>query len=389
MKHHFCVKGTKAGRVRGFTLVELLVVIAIIGILIALLLPAVQAAREAARRMQCSNNLKQMSLALHTYHDATKGLPSANGSIKSHAIWASGFIKLLPYIEMTARYDRFMSSGDNMLCGFHYTTPVPGNGATPEGCLGPITAFNCPSDSTKLSFRADQRTATTNYVMCYGDSGMGTYIGGTGTRGLFGGGGTNIAKIKFRSMASMADGTSNTIAFSESLVGTSNNDVNKGSGLVKLPSGTAKVYSSELGNYIEFPGLILGYVQGKTITTPDTGAAGNYGRCGSFAMGAGLYVGFSTILPPNSPSATDGGAGSGNRHDCSSVMSATSNHTGGVNVGLGDGSVTFVSDTVNSLSSGLTWATVKDPAADGLSGASPFGIWGAMGSINGGESSSL
>lgn len=381
---NYNLKVNSSRTVSAFTLVELLVVIAIIGILIALLLPAVQAAREAARRMQCTNNLKQLSLALHTYHDATKGFPSANGGIRSHAIWASGYIKLLPFLEMTARYDRFMSDGDNPLNAIHYPAT-----ATPEGCRGPIDAFSCPSGANHLSYRGDQQTAATNYVMCYGDTGMGTYISGRGRRGVFGGGGTVANSIPYRSMGSIVDGTSNTIAFSESLVGTSNSDTNRGSGLVLLPSGSAKVTTTGDGNYIEFPGLILGHVQGKTIISPDLGAAGNYGRCGTFAMGAGLYIGFSTILPPNSPSATDGGAGSGNRHDCSSVMSATSNHTGGVNVGLCDGSVTFVSDTVNSLNAGLTWATATDPQGSGENGISPFGIWGAMGSINGGESASL
>ena len=85
----------------GFTLVELLVVIAIIGILIALLLPAVQAAREAARRMQCSNHLKQISLGIHTFHDAMKGLPPCNiGDTNRMTFWAV----IYPYIEQQALY---------------------------------------------------------------------------------------------------------------------------------------------------------------------------------------------------------------------------------------------------------------------------------------------
>ena len=83
---------------RGFTLVELLVVIAIIGMLIALLLPAVQAAREAARRMQCSNNLKQIGLAIHNYHDARNGIPPSI----THEYRAGFWTYLYPYIEKTA-----------------------------------------------------------------------------------------------------------------------------------------------------------------------------------------------------------------------------------------------------------------------------------------------
>ncbi len=90
-------------RCRAFTLVELLVVIAIIGILIALLLPAVQAAREAARRMQCSNHLKQIGLALHNYADVHKTLP---GSDQQGKLRGSYFIRLLPYLEQNALYDQ-------------------------------------------------------------------------------------------------------------------------------------------------------------------------------------------------------------------------------------------------------------------------------------------
>jgi len=87
----------------GFTLVELLVVIAIIGILIALLLPAVQAAREAARRSQCTNNLKQIALAVHNYHDTYKVFPIGNWTT-AYGTW---LVSLLPFIEQQALADRY------------------------------------------------------------------------------------------------------------------------------------------------------------------------------------------------------------------------------------------------------------------------------------------
>ena len=98
--------GRKSRR-RGFTLVELLVVIAIIGILVALLLPAVQAAREAARRMQCGNNLKQICLAFHNYHDAYRAFPISIAWGDSYWDWRLSYsdkVPLMPFVERDSEY---------------------------------------------------------------------------------------------------------------------------------------------------------------------------------------------------------------------------------------------------------------------------------------------
>ena len=108
MKVQKCQNG---GGIRAFTLVELLVVIAIIGILIALLLPAVQAAREAARRMQCTNNLKQTGLAIHNFHDARKGIvPLTIGSNNDQWARVSFFVLLYPFTEQNNLYEVFASN---------------------------------------------------------------------------------------------------------------------------------------------------------------------------------------------------------------------------------------------------------------------------------------
>jgi prepilin-type N-terminal cleavage/methylation domain-containing protein len=98
-------------RSRGFTLVELLVVIAIIGVLVALLLPAVQAAREAARRSSCQNNLKQIALACHNYHDTTGKLPPA--STATNLAGSSGFAAILPFLEQNNTYTLYDFSQGN------------------------------------------------------------------------------------------------------------------------------------------------------------------------------------------------------------------------------------------------------------------------------------
>lgn len=136
---------------RGFTLVELLVVIAIIGILVALLLPAVQAAREAARRMSCSNNLKQLALALHNYHDTYKTFPpdaiwlgnprgtqSAAGDQRNFT-WIT---LLLPFIEQGPLHDQI----DFRIPGYNQQVPSTGGITVPLQSIT-IESLQCPSDT--------------------------------------------------------------------------------------------------------------------------------------------------------------------------------------------------------------------------------------------------
>ena len=143
-KNNTIVKIGRLGNARAFTLVELLVVIAIIGILIALLLPAVQAAREAARRMQCSNNLKQMGLGFHNYHDACKSLPF--GGVKG-TLWEVCFTgsnwrhALLPYMELTSVYSEALYNQSSFEHG-QYGKPVPFNVIYDKLI---VSAYRCPS----------------------------------------------------------------------------------------------------------------------------------------------------------------------------------------------------------------------------------------------------
>lgn len=134
---------TLSSRRRGFTLVELLVVIAIIGVLVALLLPAVQAAREAARRMQCSNNLKQLGLAVHNYHDTYKVFPPQmmNTTTSNDRRWGWGAVTL-PYIEQNALYDQLRPDGGQQI-------PVASKLINGSLLLQTrVAAHNCPSDSS-------------------------------------------------------------------------------------------------------------------------------------------------------------------------------------------------------------------------------------------------
>lgn len=166
----------------GFTLVELLVVIVIIGMLVTLLLPAVQASREAARRMQCSNNLKQIALALHLYHDARTEFPAtyyggyANtppaGGYKSTSMNWSFLARILPYHEHTSLYDAAgIGDGD---AGYPDPPEKPGQNQQ---------EFEIPdSVSGTIKFAGNERTGQIiDVYLCPSDSGnsLGTYLDST------------------------------------------------------------------------------------------------------------------------------------------------------------------------------------------------------------------
>jgi prepilin-type N-terminal cleavage/methylation domain-containing protein len=186
-------------RSRAFTLVELLVVIAIIGILVALLLPAVQAAREAARRISCQNNMKQLGLSLHNYHDTHKALPPSRTSSPNHT-WAPF---LFPFIEQTNLYDQY---------NWNVNWDHPGNQPT---IATDISTFRCPSapggTSRRDRVRNGIQAATSDYAPIAGVANIvvtSGYISNTNLRGA-------IVARKWVRLAEITDGTSNTLFMGE------------------------------------------------------------------------------------------------------------------------------------------------------------------------------
>jgi prepilin-type processing-associated H-X9-DG protein len=354
--------------------------------LIALLLPAVQAAREAARRMQCSNHTKQISLAIHTYHDANKACPAMGSPcggfnfgfmpdnidptiFRGQYAPISATIALMPYMELQARYDEIIDLGfrsDKTVTGYldvwasFFGRPVYQN---------VISTLICPSEPNGSTPSVHAGNARINYMYCLGDGtskldapwNHPNYINNSNynsarRRGMF-------HLFDYKNFSACSDGTSNTAAVGESAsapAGYYSREVKGGSwpDVSVYPDDTHMLPDVCLNNARDPNNRKLLVVGADTWR-------------GNFFQDGRTWNGFHTVLPPNAPSWTGPSS-----NIAGAIYPPSSYHTGGVNIGLMDGSVTFISDTIGT-------GTIS--AGTPFSGGSPYGAFGALGTPSGAE----
>lgn len=395
-----------------FTLVELLVVMAIIGVLVALLLPAIQSAREAARRMSCSNKIKQLGLALHTYHAAYNQLPMhgtgpTNESTRSTAaaerndgtgftrLELSYLVGLLPFFEQQTLWEQISRpmvepDGDR----WPAFGPRPLVLAYPPW-LTEIPALRCPSDPG-VGLPALGRT---NYAVCTGDGFYDAENGATVWRGPSSNGrwlyrsdpramrrvscgmrGVFVPRYPTR-FRDILDGLSNTIAIGEIMTGLTDNDNRTiGTSAPSKSSGGKSAAQSVADNPLQCEDLGFGdpqyprYWDMSVVTTYAPVSQRGF-RWAAFHT---LQSQFNTILAPNSSLCLVGSS------DTYGVAPPSSRHAGGVYVLMADGAVKFVSESIDAgdprvacvycdlLSGGANSTT--PPGSQ-----SPYGLWGALG----------
>lgn len=323
---------------KGFTLVELLVVIAIIGILIALLLPAVQAAREAARRSQCVDNLKQFGIAVQNYVDIHQTLPFGKGpsypwlGAPVYARWSPHAL-MLPMLEQAPLYNTIdfryppstpgMAGAGNFMPA--YTSVLPQNDVASRT---PVPIFICPSDGTGGNDPTwpgvNNYTANQGNWLCDRndtpppagsvaptDPSVGIFMYNSGVK-----------------LSQITDGTSHTVFFSEHLRGNGTN--NPRSNIFTIPNQTSLNATFLTCNSID-----------PTIALPLT-----YRWGFSWVMGENCCTAHNHVSTPNTYSCAGLPFGT-NMTNMAMQVAPSSGHPAGVNVCMGDGSVNFVTDNID------------------------------------------
>jgi prepilin-type N-terminal cleavage/methylation domain-containing protein len=319
----------------GFTLVELLVVIAIIGVLVALLLPAIQAAREAARRSQCTNNLKQLAIGFQNYHDTFKKLPRyvyrATYGTTTVGYWEgfSAHTMLLPYIEQQSLWENFSTNYQNWAL---YGPDLRWYNATFTTIRRTqISTFRCPSDP---SMRFGAETGNCNYAVSCGP----TYqLWSTGAQpGIF-------SRDNECPFADITDGTSTTILLGEQAVGDNNTnvytagDVGRG---IAWTGGTVYLNPTQA--------VLASYGQAcmPAMLTPSLTTQHSHGGRDWMAPMSAQTI-FNTIATPNWQYPSCQNCPGCGWMDSDGVFPARSRHPAGALHAMADGAIRFISDNVN------------------------------------------
>lgn len=432
--------GQKIRRRCGFTVVELLGVVAIIGVLVGLLLPAVQSARENARRTSCQNNLLNVALAVRHYQSVHGHYPvQLHGTDGSEVPGAdndgrlSFLVGLLPYISQMALVDyldqeqqsKSVFSPDWQQLSQEYENPAdhgtednseglrrwPRNGPEPftsgyTAWQTEVPTYRCPSDpgsGGNSGFGGGAVNGRTNYAACLGDGCLTAATGpykqikgmfvfdeqlakqtNAAMRGAF------VPRVPTRD-ADITDGISYTLLLGE--ICTSLGDYNfrtkpavavQDEQLLKDPGMVRTVEQKRRASGVQPPLLYLSRWDklDDPQLTGETGFKSTQERGLNWVDGMPLYTGFNTILPPNRELVL-----SAARDDCWGVLPPSSYHQGGVSVAMVDGSVRFISDEIDSGSDHQPTVYLGSPTPPGS--RSPFGVWGAMGTRSSSELASF